>query len=1185
MSLEEADFQLRGLRDPRLAPHATSSHPAWLWASDGTRLIWCNAAGAAVFGSDDPVALTQRRFGAADQHRRQVARLAGRLALDESLRLERLRGFGAPLGRLLTVGCRRLVFPERQIGVLLAAAEPPARPLPLTQRLARLIAPLPLAVAAFDPAGGLRIGANDAAHRWLDATPTGGGQLAGLGLTEAAALALRDGHSEAAVGDTALQLQRVGSGADTVLLVLVLPTPVRDAAPPQDTASETDPATAPATPPVIVVPPEPEPEAPAVAAAPAPALEPIVDEPPAARMAAGPESVAPQTIPTPLPAALAPAPPTALPWPTLSPALASAIIDAPAFSIASDGAEPETRPAEASVAPAEVAAPVDVAPAAAAPDPQPAVAEPAPPVAPIETPPSAVAVRPAPQDAPAAPPDAEPPPVADTAPVVHAAEQALAPPTSIAPPVVDAPATPEPAPVAPRRHPLRFLWQIDAEGRFSLASDEFTALIGPSTAAALGQPWSEIAARFGLDPDGRVAAAMATRDTWSGITVQWPADGSAARLAVELSGLPAFDRIRTYLGYRGFGVCRDLEALDRLAQLRRAPAPPPDAAPAATPSSAPSSPPATDRAMETPPNVVPFRPAGDVKAPTLSPGENNAFNELARQLAARLEAEREALDRRDRARALEEADGHAAPPEDEPASEPAAPPVAPAEQPPVWLSAAAAPPVAGSDRDVTLFDRMPVGVLVYRLDRLLYANAVFLAHAGYGDIATLAAAGGLDALYVEPVSGGDSTSRDGMPVRISGRGPQAQPQDARLHSIVWDGEPAHALIFAPAAEAAPQPVPPPVVTPPVAAPAPAAAAPDATEQDLQELAAILDACDDGIVLVEQDGSILSCNRGAEVMFGGDRAGQPLTTLFAADAAGTLAKALAAAGDGPDHARHLLARADGSGEVEVKIGRSPAGRRFAICRPQPVATPAAEPAPRRAGERGAEARAEILTRLSHELRAPLAAVNGFADVMIEERFGPIGNERYAAYLKDLRAAGERVLAIVNDFLDLSRAETGKLDLAFARHDLNEVVETCVTIMQPQANRERIIIRTALAHALPPVTADANSLKQIVLNLVGNSIHVARAGGQVIVSTAQTELGEVVLRVRDSGRGLSHAEMETALEQFRNPDAERLAQDNAGINLSLTRALAEANHAQFNIRSAPQSGTLVEVAFPPLAAKAG
>ena len=112
------------------------------------------------------------------------------------------------------------------------------------------------------------------------------------------------------------------------------------------------------------------------------------------------------------------------------------------------------------------------------------------------------------------------------------------------------------------------MWQMDAEGRFLLGSDEFTRLIGARTAAGFGRLWSEIAEVFGLDPEGRVLKAVATRDTWSGIALDWPVDGGA-RLRVELSGLPMFDRARNFVGYRGFGVCRDLEGLARLDALRR----------------------------------------------------------------------------------------------------------------------------------------------------------------------------------------------------------------------------------------------------------------------------------------------------------------------------------------------------------------------------------------------------------------------------------------------------------------------------------------------------------------------------------------------------------------------------------------------------------------------------------------
>ena len=109
---------------------------------------------------------------------------------------------------------------------------------------------------------------------------------------------------------------------------------------------------------------------------------------------------------------------------------------------------------------------------------------------------------------------------------------------------------------------------MEADGRFSLGSDEFAWLIGPRTAAGFGRPWHEIAEAFGLDPAGRMQDAIATRDTWSGITLYWPVDGGG-RLPVELSGVPVFDENRAFAGYRGFGVCRDLDSLDHLAEQRR----------------------------------------------------------------------------------------------------------------------------------------------------------------------------------------------------------------------------------------------------------------------------------------------------------------------------------------------------------------------------------------------------------------------------------------------------------------------------------------------------------------------------------------------------------------------------------------------------------------------------------------
>ena len=236
--------------------------------------------------------------------------------------------------------------------------------------------------------------------------------------------------------------------------------------------------------------------------------------------------------------------------------------------------------------------------------------------------------------------------------------------------------------------------------------------------------------------------------------------------------------------------------------------------------------------------------------------------------------------------------------------------------------------------------------------------------------------------------------------------------------------------------------------------------------------------------------------------------------------------------------------------------------------------------KRDAQKTAVAKAEFLAKVSHEIRTPLNAMTGFAEVMMAERFGPIGNERYRTYLKDIHASGNHLVSLLNDLLDLSKIEAGKLDLTFANVSLNELTQQCVGIMQPQANKERIIIRTSLTPGLPQVVADARSVRQIVLNLLSNSVKFTGPGGQVIVSTALSDGGEAVLRVRDTGIGMSERDIEAALEPFRQTATSgSWGSGGTGLGLPLTKALAEANRASFSIRSAPNAGTLVEVAFPP------
>lgn len=236
------------------------------------------------------------------------------------------------------------------------------------------------------------------------------------------------------------------------------------------------------------------------------------------------------------------------------------------------------------------------------------------------------------------------------------------------------------------------------------------------------------------------------------------------------------------------------------------------------------------------------------------------------------------------------------------------------------------------------------------------------------------------------------------------------------------------------------------------------------------------------------------------------------------------------------------------------------------------------AARLAAESANAAKSDFLTRVSHEIRTPLNAIIGFAEAMMEERLGPIGSPRYKEYLKDMHVSGVHVLSLVNDLLDLSKIEAGKMALSVAPLDANAVIAECASIMQAQANQARVVLRLALAPSLPPLNADPRSLKQILLNLLSNAVKFNEPGGQVIVSSAMNDAGSIVIRVKDTGIGMSEEDVATALEPFRQVETSRKS-SGTGLGLPLTKALIEANHASFSVKSSRNEGTLIEIAFAP------
>jgi PAS domain S-box-containing protein len=933
--MTEANRQLAYLRDPRLAAHALSPAPVWLWDTDAEHILWANPAGAAIFDAVSPSEVSALHFKTNHPASAQVARLVATLPGAGTPRLERMRGFGAALGGMLICLCSRLTIADNITAILIVSIERFARDLPLPDRARRLLTNL--STAAMFTADGELIDAQPAARTLLGDRR----DLIALGAEQLAREASLNGIAEGEISVGQISMLKLGAGSTFTLLAVF------------------------------------------------------------------------------------------------------------------------AERAEASGVDSEA--------------------------------------------------------------------------TNMAPKTSDS------APSATRqpRLPLRFVWQTDADGQFSLATQEFSELLGPKTSAVLDRTWSEIAQTLKLDPQGQIAAAMAGRQTFSGIVLHWPLDDSDEQMVVEMSGLPVFDREREFNGFRGFGICRDRKQAAESPQHHV--------------DKTESSPSSEDdpEAM-----VLPFPFEARMPEPKLDAHEHSAFRELARELSERLKRP---------------VDGRASTASDDFGTEPPVPVAQPVRDPPKPL-----PDIQDSR---PIFDRLPVGILVYRLSTLIYANRAFLEWTGYTSLDELSEAGGLDSLFIE--SKDNSSSPDskggGKSLTIATVGGTQKPVEGRLFSAAWGHENALVLMVDTRAGTGEK--------------TPRVPIPDA-ERENRELRAILDTATDGVLVLDATGRILSANRSAQALFGYDAAdfgSRTLDDLLAPESRRAAHEHL----DRLTHSRGagvLNAGYEAIGRVRqgglvplyITMGRIEGSEKLcAVLRDITAWKRSAEElnSAKQAAEKASIAKSEFLAKMSHEIRTPLNAMIGFSEVMMDERFGPIGNERYRQYLKDIHASGGHLISLLNDLVDLSKIEAGILELTFVSVNVNDLLQQCVAIMQQQANRERVIIRTALAANLPHIIADARSLRQIALNLLSNSIKYTDAGGQVIVSTALTDDQEVVLRVRDTGNGMSKEDLETALEPFRRADAtEKRGSTGSGLGLSITKALVEANQARFRIASEVGDGTLVEVAFP-------
>ena len=476
-----------------------------------------------------------------------------------------------------------------------------------------------------------------------------------------------------------------------------------------------------------------------------------------------------------------------------------------------------------------------------------------------------------------------------------------------------------------------------------------------------------------------------------------------------------------------------------------------------------------------------------------------------------------------------------------------------------------------------IVDTLPLGLVVARGAELLFANRALLGKLHRATISELPPdvgqiLAGLDPESAEAQVGFALPAADGTSVAFVGE----------RRTIDWAGGAAALWTLRPSNVAESD------------VSVPNAAAEAEVGRDAKQLRALVDAAGDAIATIDDSGRILTLNRQGERWFGQDRrrlAGESFTLLLAPEsravAAALLAEVKTSRDPKAEVARETLARApDGSSlPLQMALARIGTGVFSAAWRDLSAQKRLEQDVARAKGEadRASSQQPEFLAKISHEIRTPLNAILGFAEVMMDERFGPLGNARYKDYLRDIHTSGTQVMSLVNDLLDLSRIEAGRLDLELAAVDINRVIHDCVAEMQSQAHRERIIMRMSLGARLPAVTADARSAHQIVANLLSNAIKYNEPGGQVIVSTALNDAGAVVIRIKDTGVGMSDADIAAALEPFRQLSASKQT-SGTGLGLPLTKALVGANGASLSIRSRPREGTMVEVTFLPTPAAA-
>ena len=226
-----------------------------------------------------------------------------------------------------------------------------------------------------------------------------------------------------------------------------------------------------------------------------------------------------------------------------------------------------------------------------------------------------------------------------------------------------------------------------------------------------------------------------------------------------------------------------------------------------------------------------------------------------------------------------------------------------------------------------------------------------------------------------------------------------------------------------------------------------------------------------------------------------------------------------------------------------------------------------------------AKSEFLANVSHELRTPLNAIIGFSEIMKEEMFGPLGAKEYRSYVEDIKYSGQHLLELINDILDVSKAEAGKHSLQEADIDLQTCVQICLRLVAERAAEGYVKLAVDIPDELPALNADERKLKQMLINLISNAVKFTPSGGRVGITAEIVDDGALHVVVTDTGIGMSETDIELALKPFEQVDsAFNRKYEGTGLGLPIVKSLIELHGGDLQMRSQPGVGTSATLRFP-------